>query len=51
MEIDDIPNEVGEETLSRALRRVLEAEDDKLHMKRPHGINQEIKAIIEDEVK
>lgn len=50
MEIDDIPDEVGEETLSRTMRRVLEAEDDKLHMKLPRGINQEIKAIIEDEI-
>jgi hypothetical protein len=33
------------------MRRVLQAEEDKLHMDSPQGINNEIQAIIEDELK
>lgn len=48
---DDLPDGVDEETIQRAMRRVLEAERDKLHMDLPHGINNELQQIIEDEVK
>lgn len=48
---DDLPDGVDEETIQRAMRRVLEAEKDKLHMDLPHGINNELQQIIEDEVK
>lgn len=33
------------------MRRVLEAEKDKLHMGNPIGINDDIESIIEDEIK
>ena len=46
-----LPDGVYAETVERAMRRVLEAEQDKLHMDNPLGINNEIQAIIEDEVK
>ncbi|MFC7214306.1 hypothetical protein ACFQO4_09475 [Saliphagus sp. GCM10025334] len=47
----DPPDGVDNETVRRAMRRILQAEEDKLHMDRPHGINDEIKSIIEDEIK
>jgi len=47
----DLPEEVDSEKMQRIVRRVLEAERDKLHMKNPMGINQDIQKIIEDEVK
>lgn len=46
----DPPEDVDPETIQRAMRRVLEAEKDKLHMDLPRGINNEIQDIIEDEV-
>jgi len=45
------PDGVDEETVERAMRRVLEAEKNKLHMDLPRGINNEIQQIIEDEVR
>lgn len=47
----DPPENVDQETIQRTMRRVLQAEKDKLHMDNPRGINNEIQAIIEDEVK
>ena len=47
----DAPEGVDEETIKRTMRRVLQAEDDKLHMDLPRGINDEIESIIEDEVR
>lgn len=46
-----LPDGVDSRTAERAMRRVLQAEKDKLHMDLPRGINNEIQAIIEDEVK
>lgn len=46
----DLPDGVDEETIQRAMHRVLQAEKDKLHMDLPHGINNELQQIIEDEV-
>lgn len=46
----DPPDGVDDETIRRTMRRVLQAEEDKLHMDRPRGINNEIEAIIEDEI-
>lgn len=46
----DQPDDVDSETIQRTMRRVLQAEEDKLHMDSPQGINNEIQAIIEDEV-
>lgn len=37
-------------TLQQIQDRVLKAEKAKLHMKKPHGINNEIEEIIEEEV-
>lgn len=38
------------DVLERVMQRVLEAEQEKLYMQTPHGINGDIKSIIEDEV-
>lgn len=46
----DPPDGVDDETIRRTMRRVLHAEEDKLHMDLPRGINDEIQAIIEDEI-
>lgn len=46
----ELPESVDQETVERAMRRVLQAEKDRLHMDLPRGINTEIQAIIEDEV-
>ena len=47
----DPPEGVDEETVKRAMRRVLEAEEEKLHMDSPKGINNNIQKIIENEIK
>ncbi|MDS0284046.1 hypothetical protein [Haloarcula onubensis] len=47
----DPPEGVDNEAIRRAMRRILQAEEDKLHMDLPRGINDEIEAIIEDEIK
>lgn len=47
----DLPEGVDSEQMQRIVRRVLEAERDKLHMGNPMGINSDIQQIIEDEVK
>lgn len=44
------PDGVDEETIERAMRRVLQAEKDKLHMDLPRGIKNDIQRIMEDEV-
>lgn len=44
------PDGVDNETVRRTMKRILQAEEDKLHMDLPHGINDEIEAIIEDEI-
>lgn len=46
----DLPDGVAPEQMQRLMRRVLEAERDKLHMGNPTGINDDIQSIIEDEV-
>ncbi len=51
MSSQDLPEGVDEETIKRMMRRVLEAEKDKLHMGNPIGINDDIESIIEDEIK
>lgn len=48
---DDLPEGVEGEQVRRMMRRVLEAEKEKLHMKSPMGINDDIEGIIEDEVR
>lgn len=50
MKREEVADEVGTETIQRIMQRVLQAEENKLHMKLPRGINQELKDIIEDEV-
>lgn len=47
----DPPDGVGDELIQRTMRRILQAEEDKLHMDNPRGINNEIQSIIEDEIK
>lgn len=51
MSSTDPPEGVGEEEIRRTMKRVLQAEEDKLHMDLPRGINDEIEGIIEDEIK
>lgn len=46
----DLPEGVSQDQMQRLMRRVLEAERDKLHMGNPMGINDDIQSIIEDEV-
>lgn len=46
----ELPDGVDSEQMHRILSRVLEAERDKLHMVKPLGINDDIEAIIRDEV-
>jgi hypothetical protein len=46
----DLPDGVDDETIERAMRRVLQAEKDKLHMDLPRGIKNDLQRIIEDEV-
>jgi len=48
---NDLPEGVDSEQMQRIVRRVLEAEREKLHMGNPLGINQDLQQIIEDEVK
>lgn len=43
-------NDINEETLKAIQDRVLVAEKNQLHMKKPHNIIPEIKEIIEQEV-
>lgn len=47
----DLPEGVDSEQMQRIVRRVLEAEREKLHMGNPIGINQNLQDIIEDEVR
>jgi len=47
----DLPDSVDPEQIQQILRYVLEAEEDKLHMGNPIGINEDIKKIIEREIK
>lgn len=47
----DPPDGVDDELIQRTMRRILQAEEDKLHMDNPRGINNEIQSIIEDEIK
>lgn len=44
------PDGVDPETVERAMRRVLQAEKDRLHMDSPLGINNEIEAVLREEV-
>lgn len=43
-------DDVDADVLQRMMQRVLEAEQEKLYMQSPQGINNDIKSIIEDEV-
>jgi hypothetical protein len=47
----ELPDGVDAETAERAMRRILQAEKEKLYMDLPRGINDDIQAVIEDEVK
>jgi|GEM_PF-1547727 len=46
----NLPDGVSSEQMQRLMRKVLEAERDKLHMGNPLGINDDLQSIIEDEV-
>jgi hypothetical protein len=47
---NDVPDSVEKKQISRIMERVLKAEKDKLHMRKPNGINNDIEQIIEEEV-
>jgi hypothetical protein len=47
---NDLPDDIDEKTRKRLMARVLQAEKEKLYMDKPQGINQDIKAIIEEEI-
>ncbi len=51
MSSQELPEGVDQQTVKRLMKRVLEAEKDKLHMGNPIGINDDIQSIIEDEIK
>ncbi|MFQ3617932.1 MAG: hypothetical protein SNJ57_14290 [Cyanobacteriota bacterium] len=44
------PIESAEPEVQRLIKRVLKAENDKLHLKNPLGINDDILKIIKEEV-
>lgn len=46
----DLPEGVSSDQMQRIMRRVLEAEREKLYQITPQNINNEIEAIIEAEV-
>ena len=48
MSSQELPEGVDQQTVKRLMKRVLEAEKDKLHMGNPIGINDDIQSIIED---
>jgi hypothetical protein len=50
MTSDDLPGGVTDQQVTRIMERVLQAEKEKLHMKIPQGINNEIESILEQEV-
>ncbi len=47
---DHEQNAVDGKKLQQIMERVLEAEQDKLYMRNPIGINDDIRQIIEEEV-
>ena len=47
---DDLPDSVDKKQIKRIMERVLKAEKDKLHMRKPNGINNDIEQIIKEEV-
>lgn len=46
----ELPAHLDEETANELLERVLEAEDARIHMENPLGVNQEIEEAIRDRV-
>lgn len=47
---EDLPDGVEKDDVQRILRQVLEAEKGKLHMGNPLGINDDLEAIIREEI-
>lgn len=43
-------DEVDSDTLARIRERTLKAEQEQLHMRKPHNIIPEIKTIVEEEI-
>jgi hypothetical protein len=46
----DHNTEIEDEKIAVIIERVLQAEQDKLHLKNPRGINNEVEDIIREEV-
>ena len=49
-ELGDDAMEISERSLARIRKRVLEAEKEKLNLRLPRGINQDIERIIREEI-
>lgn len=46
----ELPSHLDSRAARELLEKVLEAEKDRIHMKRPRGVNNEIESVIRDEV-
>lgn len=49
-DLEDDEMELSERELARVRKRVLEAEKEKLNLRLPRGINQDIERIIREEI-
>lgn len=50
MSREDSDTEVEDEKIASIIERVLQAEQDKIHLKNPRGIREDIEDIIREEV-
>lgn len=46
----EMPSHLDSRSARELLELVLEAEKDRIHMKQPRGVNNEIESVIRDEV-
>jgi hypothetical protein len=50
MSRENLDTEVKDEKIAAVIERVLQAEQDKLHLKNPRGIREDIEDIVREEV-
>ena len=50
MSDEDLPDDATAQEMQVLMRRVLAAEQDKLHMKNPRGIINDLERIIKEEI-
>jgi len=48
--VNEDDTDIDKEKLSVVIDRVLQAEQDKLHLKKPRGVRQDIEDIIREEI-